>query len=473
MLKHFLAYFMFAFTMFAAGAPAVGGGGAGDAGGGAGDAGAGGDDGGEGSGDDAGDLGDDGGEGAGDDLGEELGEDGQPKQPERKLDETGDFKGLVSKRILALSKESPKFAEAIKENPKLRDTIEASFRRDMAYRELYPTVAEAREMREQFPNGIADVQQLFSEVEELGQVDVNFTSRDPQGNYSGHTALIQDMFTQDRGAAVALLRTIPKEWARLDSESYNEVMGNIVGATLVRAEIPEWLTELRDAAKEAKQPALAQSLEKMLRWSQGYLKQKSAPSEEERRLEGQREQFRREQGERQQQDFTRFKTSFFQESEKLQQGIIRKHPAMAATLQQKSLSDQKKKEIVTKVQQRIREHLKSSPAFMKKLTPLYNSGKLKESLDLQQAQWSYPWMLNKFVRQVLAEETPGLVRQNRERVRGGQPQTQRQPVKQGQQQGQDKTKRTAPYQEAGVWRKADGTRFTTAEILRGLHLKQA
>lgn len=463
MLKHFLAYWLFAFTMFAAGAPALGaeGGGEGAAG-----------DGGEGAGDiDLGDGGEgDGGEGEGAIEGEIV-DDLDPDAPKekQKVDETADFKSLVSRRLLTLKKEAPELTGIFQKYPKVQEQVEAAFRRDMAYRELYPTVAEAREMREQFPNGMADVQQLMGDLEELGQVDVKFQTRDANGAYAGHAALVQNLFIQDRPAAVALMKTVPKEWARQDPESYNEVMGQIVGATLARAEIPDWLAELKQVATEAKQPALAASLDKMLRWAQGYLKGKPAPTEEERRLQGREEEFRRAQNETKTQDFNRFKTTFFSESEKLQQNIIRKHPAMAVTLQQKSLTEAKKKEIVSKVQTRIREHLKGSPAFMKKLTPLYHAGNLDEAIKLQRVQWSYPWMLNKYVRQVLAEETPGLVKQNREKTRTAGATSQRPPAKAG--TTQQPTKRTAPYQEAGFWKKADGSRFSTAEILRGLHLK--
>ena len=473
MLNHWLHYLLFAFTMFAAGAPPLG-----DSGGGGSEgAGAGEGAGGEGNVD----LGDEGAGEGGDDL-EQFGEDldaaeQQRQQQARKQGEdkeTGDLKGLVSRRLMALKKEAPELTEIFKTHPKVQEQIEAAFRRDMAYRELYPTVAEARAIREHFPNGVADVEQMLGELGEMEQLDQNFYGKDAQGNYAGHGTLIQNLFTDDRAATVGLFRTLPKEWARLDPDSYNEVMGNIVGATILRAELPEWLTELRDTAKEAKQDALAASLDKMLRWATGFIKQKAQPTENERQLQAREEQFRREQSERQLQDVTRFKTTFYSESDKLQQGIIRKHPAVADMLQQKSISDDKKRKIVTEVQTRIREYLKDSRGFMSKLRPAYNSGNLDECIKLQKAQWSYPWVLNKVVRQVLAEETPNLVRQNRERVRGAA-QSQRLPAaRSGQRpQGQQPQKHTKPYQAGKQWFKPDGSKFTTSEILRGLHLQGA
>lgn len=414
-------------------------------------------------------------EGADDSLGEldaDADEQGDQQRQQQDQDkESADFKGLVSKRLLALKKEAPELTAVFQKYPKVQEQVEAAFRRDMAYRELYPTVAEARQMREQFPNGMQDVEQLYTEIGEVEQLDKNFYGRDAQGNYNGHGTLIQNMFTEDRAAAVSLFKTLPKEWARLDPDSYNEVMGTIVGATLQRSEIPEWLTELRDAAKTAKQDGLAASLDKMLRWSQGFMKRKSEPSDDERNLQAQREQFRRETDERKNQDVNRFKTSFFSESKKQQQSVVRQHPAVAAMLRTKAIPEQKKAEIVSKIQTAILNHVKTSRSYMTKLRAAYNAGNLQDTLKVEKAQWSYPWVLNKFVREVMAVETPNLVGQNRERRRGAAAQSQRPPVNRGREKEQVRNERTGPYREGNVWKKKDGSRFTTAEILRGLHLQ--
>lgn len=475
--------------MFAAAAPVVGaGGGAGD--GGAGDGGdlSGGD-----SGGDAGAAGGDesldesaagSGDAAGADEGEDLsldeGDGADPEAAQRaqqdKDKDTADFKGLVSKRLVALKKEAPELAQVFQKYPKVQEQIEASFRRDMAYRELFPTVAEARQMREQFPGGLQDVEQLLTDVGEVEQLDKDFYSRDAQGNYAGHSKIIQNMFTDDREAAVSLFRTVPKEWARLDPESYNEVMGSIVGATFARAELPQWLNEcIQGIDNAANIPMIKRELQKMLGWAQGFQKRKAEPSEEERRLQGQREQLNRESNERKQQDFTRFKQTFFTESEKLQRSIVQRHPSIAEMMKSKTLTDTKKKEIVGKIQTRIREHFKNSRAFMSKLRPAYNASNLEECLNIQKAQWSYPWVLNKFVRQVMAEETPNLVRSTPGARRAAAGAGQRPPASRGNadpgNKGSRSQQRTAPYKENGVWFSKEGRRLTTAEILRGAHLQ--
>jgi hypothetical protein len=460
MLKQLLNWFLFAFTMFAAGAPAVG-----DAGGGA--------DGaivdtGAGDGTGAEDISSEGAEtvdttsGEGESVSATTEENLQTQErPEDK--DTADFKGLVSKRLVQLKKDAPELASVFQKYPKVQEQIEAAFRRDMAYRELYPTLAEARQIRERFPNGLADVQELEGELESVEALDNNFYTRDERGEYPGHRTLIENLFSDDRAAAVALFRQLPKEWARLDRESYNDVFGGIVGVTLANIRADEYLQEISELAKD--NPQIKKLSDRLLAVVNGFLQEKPAPSAEERRLEEERQRFQREKDQRQQQDFSRFKNTFFAESDKLQRAIILKHAAIQELFKSKAIPETKKNEIVKKVQTKIREQLRNSRAFMSKLNPAYRSGDLQKSLDIQKVQWSYPWVLNKFVRQVMAEETPNLVRQNQQRTRPAASATQRPAAQRG--QVQTREQHTEPYKENGQWYSKEGRRLTTSEILRG------
>ena len=382
--------------------------------------------------------------------------------------ETTDFKGLVSKRLLALKKEAPELTAVFQKYPKVQEQVEAAFRRDMAYRELYPTVAEARQMREQFPGGMSDVEQLLSDVKEVETLDQNFYSRDRDGNYAGHRTIIDNLFSDDRDAAVALFRTVPKEWARLDPDSYREVMGQIVGATLARAEIPEVLSEIIEAAKEAKQDGLAKQLGKVLNWAAGFLREKSAPTAEERRIQADREQLARERQDRHKEDRQSFARNFVRESRKLQMDVIQKHPAIKALEKAPGITPEKRSRIQELVRGRIEKYLAASPSFMRKLRAEHSAGNLKGTLDLQKVQWQYPWILNKFVREVLREETPAMVRQNQRDT--GRRRTE--PVKTTRQGGERtrEKERTGPYQEGGRWFSKEGKPYSTADILRGKHL---
>jgi hypothetical protein len=483
MLKYWLYRLLFAGTMFfASGAVADVAGGGGDAGA---DSGSGGgiDSADSGDSTDAGGAGDgdaDAGSGADDGLDAGLDDDAagsrdQKRTAEDEVDkDTGDFKSAVSRRLqTVIKKSSPALAQALKDpaNKEFADFVEATARRDMAFRELYPTIAEARQMREQFPNGMADVEQLLTDVGEVEELDRSFYGRDARGEYVAHPNLIQNWYQDDPQAMQSLFRTAVQLMPRLDPDTYREVGSSIVAATLASSEIPEWLGELVQAADDPKNlPQIKAQLAKLQRWSQGFGKRKAEPTEEERRIQGQREQFKRETDERAKADTQRFRQSLNTDSHKLQQQIIRKHPAVAGLLATKALTEQKKSEIIGKIQAAIQGHLKNSRAFISKYKAALQSGNAKECMDLQRVAWNYPWVLNKFVRQVMATETPNLVRQNREKTGASRTQVQTQRNNAGK-SGTQETKHTKPYQEGTVWYKPNGQRFTTSEILRGLHLQ--
>lgn len=459
-IKWLLNHLLFAGTMFFAAGPALT------------DAGAGGETGGgEPSGDEtaAGDIGyqDDSAE-AGDEVTPEGADETRTEVVAAKEEpEISEFKGLVGQRLVALKKQAPELAQVFQKYPKVQEQIEAVFRREAALRDVFPTVAEARQMRETFPNGLADVQTLQESVQQLEALDKDFYTRDQEGNYAGHVQILNNMFTDDREAAVALFKTLPREWARLDRDSYNEVMGQIVGSTLAQKGIPEYISELQESAKEAKQDGLAASLGKLLNWANGYTKEKARPSPEEERLSQDRAKFSRETQQRAQADQQTFARSYVAESKKLQLDIINKHPAMARLSNVKTISEGKRQEIAEKIRQKTEKFLGKSPSFMKKLTPAFQGKNLQETLSLQKAAWSQQWLLNRMVRDVLRVETPAMVEQNRESVRrrAGTP-AGKAPVKTG-----DNAAPKGPRQIGGRWYKGTGEPYTTAEIFAGKHLQ--
>lgn len=397
------------------------------------------------------------------DLGDETATD-QPKQQPKEEPQLQNFKTLVSARVRDFTKKAPELRAIFEKHPDIQQEIEARFRRDAAYREVFPTVAEAHQMREKFPNGLADVEALEEDLAGVEELDNHFYQKDRDGNYPGHPQLIENMFKDDRQAAVALFKSLPKQWASLDRDSYNEVMGKVVGATFVGSGIPEFVTDIRDAAKDAKQDGLAGSLDKLLNWMNGYLKEKPRPSAEEERIQRDRQELDRQRANQSQQDQQRFNASFLSSSKKLQQDIIGKHPAIARLAKAQGVTPEKRARIIEEVRGKVEKFLGNSPSFMRKLRPAYESGKLDETLQIQQAAWSQQWLLNRMVRDVLRVETPALVTQSRESaVRRGAPA--KKTVT-----GSQTAKPTGPQKVNGVWYKADGSRFSTAEIMAGKHL---
>jgi hypothetical protein len=394
----------------------------------------------------------------------EIAESAKPQTPTEEP-EVSEFKGFASTRLKALIKQAPELAKVFQEKPQIQNEIEARFRREAAYRETFPTVAEARQMRERFPNGLADVQALEEDVKEVEQLDKLFYTKDPEGNYSGHAQVLDNMFRDDREATLSFLRTVPKEWARLDRESYNDVNGQIVGATLAGRGVFDFLSDQIEAAKAAKQDGIAGGLTKLLNVLEGYTKGKPQPTEADQRLAADRQKFQRETQERAKQDGQRFHNTFSSESKKLQLDIIGKHPAVAR-LVKANIPEAKRAEIVSKIRDEMEKFLGKSASFMRKLKPLHASGNLQEAISLQRAAWSNPALLNPMIRKVFRVETPALVTQNRDSVRRRTP-----PTRTPAQPGVRKSTPTGPHQIGKEWFKGDGTKFTTAEVLAGRHLQ--
>lgn len=382
-----------------------------------------------------------------------------------------EFKGAVSSRLKAMVKTAPALAQVFKENPKIQEQIEAGFRREAAYRECFPTVAEARQFRDEFPNGLADVQALREDVQEVEQLDQHFYTRNAEGNYTGHATILDNMFKDDRDATIAFLKTAPKEWARLDRDSYNEFGVKLVGATLQSRGIPEFLNELLESASGEEKPnaALVNGLKKMIGWAGGYTKPKAAPSEDEQRLQRDKDTFNRQTADRTKEEGTRFHNQFVGESRKLQLGIINQHPSMLKLAKVTSITAEKRTAIAAEIRNQMEKFLGKSPAFMRKLRPAHEGRNLQECLTLQKANWSQQWLLNRMVRSVLSKEVPQLVSQNRDTAAR---RASAAPVRPPARSGGNNNATKGPVKLDGQWYRdgGKGAKFTTAEVLAGKHL---
>lgn len=386
----------------------------------------------------------------------------EPQQRPQEEPEVQDFRGHVSNRIRNLVKLSPELGKALT-NPKVRDAIEAPLRREAAYRDVFPTVAEAKAMRERFPNGLQDVQALEEDVKEIEGIDNLTYNRDQDGNYSGHSELISNIYSSDRNAAISLFKTLPKEWARLDRESYNDVMGHIVGATLVGSGSWEGLVELREhAAATEGLKGIVPTLDKILGKLSPFVEERR-PDPGQESLNRERQQFDRQRQQTQQQDQQQFDKTFGSENVKLQREVVGQHRLMQKLATMKSITPQKRSEISEKVRVKVEQFLRNSPAFMRKLQAAYQSRNMEEAVKVQRQFWGQEWLLNRMIRDVLKVETPQLVNQNKTTVqnRTGV----KAPVKASSQDNGTKTP-TGPYQVNNQWFHKDGRRMTTVESMK-------
>jgi hypothetical protein len=385
----------------------------------------------------------------------------EPQQRPQEEPEVQDFRGHVSNRIRNLVKLSPELGKALT-NPKVRDAIEAPLRREAAYRDVFPTVAEAKAMRERFPNGLQDVQALEEDVKEIEDIDNLTYNRDQDGNYSGHSKLIDNIFTSDRNAAVALFKTLPKEWARLDRDSYNDVMGKIVGATLIGTGSWEQLSELREHAAATKElNGIVPTLDKILNRLSPFVEERR-PDPGEEKLNRERQQFDRQRADTQKIDQQQFDKTFGSENIKFQREVVGQHRLMQKLATVKSVTPQKRSEIAEKVRVKVEQFLTHSPAFMRKLKEAYGNRNMEEAQKVQRQFWGQEWLLNRMIRDVLKVETPQLINQNKTTVqnRTGV----KTPVKTASDNGDKRP--TVPYKVDGQWYHANGNRMTTVESMK-------
>ena len=385
------------------------------------------------------------------------------EKPPEKQEELPEFKGTVSARLKELDKRAPGLAAHLNKFPQVRDAIAATFRREAAFRELYPGgLQEAAELREAFPRGMEDVKQVMSEIDEVGQIDQAFYTRDAQGNYPGHAQFIENLAKQDKDATIALLRRTPNEWHKLDPDSYNEVFGAILYQTLGQERVLEHLEVGEEIAKELKNPELNKWMASLKGWTERYSpKRAKEPTEEERRFRAEREEFARQKGERDKEETGRFQQTLHGESYKFAQNLVGAHPAIKNL--PKTIPAAKKQEIITKVAKRIGAHLDKTRPFRAAFDAAYNARDIKAALEAQKQYWT-GWLLNKYVRTVLAEETPGLVAGSQARP-GAKPAAAAKP-------GNGRAAAPKAFQGPDKrWYKPDGTAFTTQEVLRGAHLQ--
>lgn len=384
------------------------------------------------------------------------------------------FKGTVAGRLKAMEKTAPELKAVFDKYPAVKEQLAAVMRRESALREVFPTVAEANQMRDEFPNGMQDVRVLRQAEADLTGLDSLYDGRNPDGTYPGHTKMMENFAARDKNAAIAFFREMPKFWAKFDRESYSDVFRQVIGATLTSRGIPKFLGELHRVATEGKQTDLAEGLQEVINWASGYTSDKPKPTADEERLANERKEFENTKLNSNKEAQKTFHTNFLAQSKAVQTGFIKGHAAVKRIMESR-LSDDKKNSIVEQIRLLGERHLAKSPAFMSELKPAWGKRDMKATLDIQRRAWNNPFMLNRLVRAVLNKEIPSLVRNNRDalsRRTGAQGSGTPDKTGGGNKGGRQDTANKGPRQINGRWYKGDGTPFSVLEVTAGKHLQQ-
>lgn len=379
---------------------------------------------------------------------------------QEKGEDLSEFGSMVSGRLREYTKKSPDLAAAMTKDPNLKNTLEGVFRRDAAYRELYPTVAEARQMREAFPNGMQDVQEMMATVQEIEQLDNRIADKGANGDYPAHRDVIRDIWSENRESAVALMRTALREWPREDSDSYNSILSGIIGATFQKEGIPGFVGNLKTLAAEIKNPTLSGLIEQLDGWVGGFLtdpNRQQQTSPEAQRLKAEREQIARERAENDKTASTQFQQAMGQQTTTMERGVIEGHPLIKQLA--KTVAPEKRTRVVQEIQKRLHESIGKNPAFVRKFNAKYEARDAAGCIDLAKRMCSQPYVLNSIVRKVLMEEAGTLTQQIRKPV----PTTTTRTTSTAQ-------THTRPYQQGNRWYYPSGKPMSFEEVLAGKHL---
>ena len=131
--------------------------------------------------------------------------------------------------------------------PKLREICE----RETAYREVFPTVAEARAVRDVFPNPDAARAAATAQTE-LARLDSLVESRDPRA----HAELLAGLQRIAPEAFRSLALTFGERLAALDPEAHQQVAASMAAQALAGQRWPEHVSLLARAAEQQDWPAV-------------------------------------------------------------------------------------------------------------------------------------------------------------------------------------------------------------------------
>jgi hypothetical protein len=104
-----------------------------------------------------------------------------------------------------------KYKDVFKAHPELRNAFFAS----QAYREVFPNIAEARQMRELYPT-VADAQQAREHADELAELDDLFFSSDPKD----HQTFLSGLHQEDPAAFLSMAQQMPQFLYQVAPEAY-------------------------------------------------------------------------------------------------------------------------------------------------------------------------------------------------------------------------------------------------------------
>ena len=157
------------------------------------------------------------------------------------------------------------FKKAIAANPEIKPELQRLWDQHQAFREIFPTVAEARAVRELFPGGAADAKAVLSKAREMEQSDQLFFSRDPYAQRE----LAANMLAMDPQAFGAMLKVSSDLVREKQPELYQAFTSGLATQALAGEGFHEHLGMIAQALENNDLHSLQRLASQLVQWVSG------------------------------------------------------------------------------------------------------------------------------------------------------------------------------------------------------------
>ncbi len=156
------------------------------------------------------------------------------------------------------------FKKAIAANPEIKAELQRLWDQHQAFREVFPTVAEARAVKELFPGGSEDAKTALVKAREMEESDQLFLSRDPQA----HRDLAANMLQMDPHAFSAMLQVSADLVRERQPELYHAFASGMAHQVLTGEGFPQHVRGLIQAIENGDLNSAHQLASQLSVWAQ-------------------------------------------------------------------------------------------------------------------------------------------------------------------------------------------------------------
>src|SRR5438128_1805897 len=180
---------------------------------------------------------------------------------------------------------------AIKANPELGKTLQSLWDQHQAYRTIFPTVAEARTIKEMFPGGAEEAKTLLADAESIQQVDDSFYYGTPQARQD----LVSRLYQSDPKALTETVKAAVEMMQTGAPEDYRTMADGIIAREFAEGNVGAHLAAMADAVRGGKAEELVKLTTDLVEWAKQKAGITRPPADPHRQaLERERERFENE-----------------------------------------------------------------------------------------------------------------------------------------------------------------------------------